>query len=123
MLSTVQQQIEIIELARRIVDVIADKKGEDIVLLDMQERTIITDYFVICSGNSERQLKAIVEGVIEEIKKDHQVIPRRVDGEARTGWMLIDYGDIMVHVFAPETRVYYALEDLWRDANILLKMQ
>lgn len=123
MVTTQQLTLDVIDLARRIVDVIADKKGEDIVLLDMRGRTIITDYFVICSGNSERQLKAIVEGVMEEIKKEHRVGPRRVDGEARTGWVLIDYGDIMVHAFAPDTRAYYALEELWREAPVLLKMQ
>lgn len=118
-----ETQVEIVELARAMVDVIADKKGEDIVLLDMQGKTIITDYFVICSGSSERQLKAIVEGMRDEIKKTYGISPRRVDGAAETGWMLMDYSDIIVHAFSPETRSYYDLEDLWREAPVLLKIK
>jgi ribosome-associated protein len=118
-----KNEIETVEIARQIVDLIADKKGENIVLLDMRGQTIITDYFVICSGGSERQLKAIVEGVTTEIKKRHQISPHRVDGDAGTGWVLLDYGDVMVHAFSPEIRAYYSLEELWRDAVILLKMQ
>jgi ribosome-associated protein len=115
--------IEAVELARRIVDLIVDKKGEDVVLLDMRERTIITDYFIICSGGSERQLKAIIEEVTTRIKEQHQISPRRVDGDATTGWVLLDYGDIIVHAFSPETRSYYDLEDLWREAAVLLKIR
>lgn len=115
--------IEIVDLARQIVDVIADKKGEKIVLLDLRKHTIITDYFIICSGSSERQLKAIVEGIRVEIKKDFGVSPQRVDGDAATGWVLLDYGDIMIHAFLPETRSYYALEELWQEAPVLLKIQ
>ncbi len=115
--------IETIDLARDIVDVIADKKGDDIVLLDIRGQTLIADYFVICSAGSERQLKAIVEGVTEEIKKQHGINERFVEGDARTGWVLIDYGDIIVHAFSPETRDYYDLEGFWREAAVLLKMQ
>ncbi len=119
------EQIEMIELAHYIVDLIADKKGEDIVLLDIRERTIIADYFIVCSGNSERQLKAVVEEITEEVKKNHHISPRAVEGDAATGWVLIDYGDIVVHAFAPDTRRYYDLEGFWleNDAAILLKMQ
>jgi ribosome-associated protein len=120
-----EQTIEIIEFAREIVDIIADKKGEDIALLDLRERTIIADYFIVCSAGSERQLKAIVNGVTEEIKKRYGLIPRGVEGEAETGWVLIDYGDVVVHAFAPEVRSYYDLESFWvgQDASVLLKMQ
>jgi ribosome-associated protein len=115
--------IEAVELARQIADLIVDKKGEDVVLLDMRERTIITDYFIICSGGSERQLKAIIEEITTKIKEQHRVSPRRVDGDATTGWVLLDYGDIIVHAFSPETRAYYDLEDLWREAAVLLKIR
>jgi ribosome-associated protein len=120
-----EQTIEIIEFAREIVDIIADKKGEDIALLDLHERTIIADYFIVCSAGSERQLKAIVNGVTEEIKKRYGLIPRGVEGEAGTGWVLIDYGDVVVHAFAPEVRSFYDLESFWvgQDASVLLKMQ
>ncbi len=112
-------------LAREIVDHIADKKGEDIVLLDLRERTIIADFFIVCSGNSDRQLKAIVEGVTEAVKKQHGILPRGVEGEAETGWVLIDFRDIVVHAFAPEVRTYYNLEGFWleQDASVLLKVQ
>jgi ribosome-associated protein len=115
--------IETIDLARDIVDIIADKKGDDIVLLDIRGQTLIADYFVICSAGSERQLKAIVEGVTDEVKKRHGIDERHVEGAARTGWVLIDYGDIIVHAFSPETREYYNLEGFWREAAVLLKMQ
>ena len=115
--------IDTIDLARYIVDLIADKKGEDIVLLDIREQTLIADYFVICSGTSERQLKAIIENITEEVKNDHRIIAHHVEGEATTGWVLIDYGSIVVHAFSPETRGYYDLEGFWHEATVLLKMQ
>jgi|SRR5687767_5121611 ribosome-associated protein len=115
--------IEAVDLAREIVDIIADKKGEDIVLLDIREQTLIADFFVICSGSSERQLKAIVDGVTEELRKRHGIKSRYVEGDTRTGWVLIDYSDVIVHAFSPETRAYYDLEGFWNEAAVLLKMQ
>jgi len=118
-----KRAIETVDLARYIVDLIADKKGEDIVLLDVRRQTIIADYFIICSGTSERQLKAISEGITEAVKQNHQVPAHRVEGKAEGGWVLIDYGDIIVHIFAPSVRAYYNLEELWHEAAVLLKMQ
>lgn len=115
--------IEAIELAREIVDIIADKKGEDILLLDIREQTLIADFFIICSAGSERQLKAIVDGVAEEIRKRHGIKARYIEGQASTGWVLLDYSDIIVHAFSPEARAYYKLEEFWREAAVLLKMQ
>lgn len=92
-------------------------------MLDIREQTLIADYFVICSGNSERQLRAITESITEEVKKDHRVMAHHVEGEPSTGWVLIDYGDIIVHAFSPETRAYYDLEGFWREAAVLLKIQ
>jgi ribosome-associated protein len=92
-------------------------------VLDIRERTVIADYFVVCSGNSERQLKAIVESVTEEIKKSHKIYALHVEGDSTTGWVLIDYGYVIVHVFTPERRAFYDLESLWREAAVLLKMQ
>ena len=114
---------EIIELARFIVDQIADKKGEDIVLLDVRERTLIADYFVICSGTSERQLKAIVEAVTENVKKQYRLPARYVEGNPVGGWVLIDYRDVIVHIFAPDRRTFYDLEGFWSEASVLLKIQ
>lgn len=119
------EAVDLAELAREIVDQIADKKGEDIILLDLRERTIIADYFIVCSANSERQIKAIVDGVREEVKKQYGLLPRAVEGEASSGWVLIDYRDIVIHAFAPDVRSYYNLESFWleQEANVLLKMQ
>ena len=118
-----EKTIEIIDLARHIADLIADKKGEDITLIDIRER--IADFFVICSGNSERQLKAIIQDVTDNMKKEFGILPRAVEGEAESGWVLIDYSDIIVHAFAPEARTYYDLEGFWlkHGASVLLKMQ
>ena len=120
------QEIELIntiEVARYMIDLIADKKGEDIVLLDIREQTLIADYFVICSGGSDRQLDAIVESIREAVKETYDLRPLYVEGEAETGWVLMDYGDIIVHAFSPDVRAYYDLEGFWSQASVLLKMQ
>ncbi|NDJ52914.1 MAG: ribosome silencing factor [Chloroflexi bacterium] len=111
------------DIARFAVDVILEKKGEDILLLDMRGVTILADYFIICSANSERQLRAIVEGIRGEVKETYSLYARNVEGQPETGWMVIDYGDIIIHVFSAEKRSYYSLEEFWRDATVLLKMQ
>jgi ribosome-associated protein len=104
------------------VDVIADQLGEDILLLDIQEVSIITDYFVIASAASQRQAKAIVEKVQEDVKGEFDLKPMGVDGEADSGWVLLDYNHIIVHIFTPEVRAYYDLEGLWKDARIVVRM-
>ena len=110
------------ELARHIVEVIADKKGEDVLLLDIQAISILADYFVIGSTTSERQAKAIVAGVKQEMKEAFDVRPLRIEGEPASGWVLMDYGSIVVHLFTREMRAYYDLEDLWRDGRIVVRM-
>lgn len=82
----------------------------------------MTDYFVICSATAERQIKAIVEAVTQSAKQLYRLRPWYIEGEAKSGWVLIDYGDVVVHAFAPEIRAYYDLEGLWRAAPVLLKM-
>jgi ribosome-associated protein len=111
-----------LELARRIVEVIADKMGEDVLLLDIREISILADYFVIGSATSERQAKAIVDGIRQEAKQAFDVRPLHVDGEAATGWILMDYGGVVVHLFTPEVRAYYDLEGLWRDGRVVVRM-
>ena len=114
--------LDSLELARRIVDVIADKRGEDILLLDIQEVSILADYFVIGSAVSKRQTKAMVNAIVDEAKEEFDVKPWRVEGEPDSGWVLMDYGDVVVHLFAPEARDYYDLEGFWEDARVIVRM-
>jgi len=111
-----------LELARRIAEAIADKKGEDILILDIRDISILADYFVIGSTTNRRQTKAIVEGVKQEIKQAFDVRPMHVEGEPASGWVLMDYGDVVVHLFAEEVRAYYDLEGLWQDGRVVVRM-
>lgn len=92
-------------------------------LLDIRDISLITDYFILCSGASERQLKAIVEGIEDVAKKTYGLHPWHIEGEATEGWLLMDYGDIVVHIFAPQQRSYYDLESLWKQAHVVLRIQ
>jgi len=111
-----------LELARHIVEVIADKKGENIVLLDIRDISILADYFVIASATSERQAQAVIEAVYEETKKALDVRPLHTEGEPASGWVLMDYGSVVVHLFAPEVRAYYDLGGLWREGRVVVRM-
>jgi ribosome-associated protein len=93
----------------------ADKKAIDIVALDLREVAGYTDFFVICSGNTDRQTKAIHDAIHLGLKKHHGVLPRRVEGLGEARWVLMDYLDVVVHVFTPDTRDFYRLEALWGD--------
>ena len=111
-----------LELARHIVEVVADKQGEDVLLLDIREVSILADYFVIGSATSQRQAKAIIEGIKQEAKQTFDARPLHIDGEAATGWILMDYGGVVVHLFTPEVRAYYNLEGLWRAGRVVVRM-
>ena len=102
-------------LARVIAEYAADKKAIDIAELDLRGVLGYTDYFVVCSGNTDRQTKAIHDGIHQGLKKDHGMLPRRVEGLGEARWILMDYLDCVVHVFTPDTRDYYRLEQLWGD--------
>ena len=112
-----------IDLARRLVDTIEDKKGENIVLMDIHTQSTFADYFVICSGASERQLKAILDAILETCQKHWGVSPRHVEGKPDTGWILLDINDVVVHIFSPSQRRYYNLEGLWKESPVLLRVQ
>jgi ribosome-associated protein len=103
-------------LARWIADYAADKKAIDVVELDLREVLGYTDYFVVCSGNTDRQTKAIHDGIHLGMKNEHGLLPRRVEGLSEARWILMDYLDVVVHVFTPEARDYYRLEQLWGEA-------
>jgi len=92
-------------------------------MLDLRKVSLLADFFVICSGSSERQLNAIQDGIVEELRNTEHRRPIRREGTASSGWLLLDYGDVVVHVFAPEEREYYQLEDLWADAPAVVRIQ
>ena len=94
----------------------SDKKAADIVVLDLRGILGYADYFVICSGGSDRQTKAIHDGIHEGMKKEHGQLPRRVEGLPQATWILLDYVDVVVHVFTQDVREYYRLEQLWGEA-------
>ena len=104
------------QLADRIAAIASDKKAAHIRILDLRGIVGYTDYFVICSGNTERQTKAIQGGIHEELKKGHGLMPRRVEGDREASWILMDYLDVVVHVFTPQAREFYRLEQLWGEA-------
>jgi len=111
-----------LDLARRIVELAEDKKAADIILLEIAPLTTVADYLVICSGGSERQLDAIADGITEGLKAEGVRLLAR-EGEAVSHWVLLDAGAVVVHVFAPPEREYYALERLWSEAKTVLRVQ
>jgi len=94
----------------------SDKQADDVVILDVHELIVITDFFVICSAGNRRQIKTVIESVEDRLRTKLGVRPVRREGEADAGWWLLDYIDVVVHVFGTEERSYYDLERLWRDA-------
>jgi ribosome-associated protein len=110
---------EALALAHRVVDLASDKKAADIVLLDVRAQTAMADYFVICTGASDRQLSAIADGIIEGVKAEG-LLPLGREGDAGSRWLLIDLGSVIVHVMSASEREFYQLEKLWSDASLLL---
>ena len=111
-----------LEIARFIVDGAEDKKAADIVLLEVTELTSMADYFVICSGGSERQLGAIADGITEKLRSEG-VRPIGREGGSNSHWTLLDFGAVIVHIFAPPERDYYQLERHWSGAKTILRVQ
>ena len=104
-----------LEQARRIAALVQDKLGRDVVILDMQPVCAYTDYFVVVTGGNPRQTKAIWDEVHARLKKENGVLPRSVDGEQEATWIVADFIDVVLHVFPPEAREFYRLEELWDD--------
>jgi ribosome-associated protein len=106
------------------VDIVEDKQASDIVLLDIREQSSIADYFVVATVNNERQAKAIEEDMLEQLRLEQNIRPLGLEGiNARGGgWALLDYGDVIVHLFTEEARTYYDLEELWSHANVVVKV-
>jgi ribosome-associated protein len=104
------------ELSTWIAEYASDVKAIGLVELDLREVLGYTDYFVISAGNTDRQTKAIHDRIHEGLKKDHGLLPRRVEGLAEGRWILMDYLDVVVHIFTPDAREFYRLEQLWGEA-------
>lgn len=104
------------QLVRGLAVVADSKKAEDVVVLDMRELVAYTDFLAICTARNERQARAIVDEVRVRVKRDSGVLPGGVDAGGEAGWTILDYLDCVLHVFTPDARERYGLEDLWRDA-------
>lgn len=105
-----------LDILRTAEDAATDKKAVDLRLLDLRGTAGFTDYFLICSGNTERQVKAIHDSIHEQLKDKYRLVPRRVEGFPESRWILMDYFDVVIHIFVPEVREFYRLENLWKDA-------
>jgi ribosome-associated protein len=111
-----------IEIARRIVELAEDKKASDIVVLELAPLTTLADYFVICSGGSERQLDAIADGILEGLRAE-KIRPIGREGLAISHWVLLDFGSVVVHILTPPERDYYAIEKHWSEARTIIRVQ
>jgi ribosome-associated protein len=111
------QTVDSTALAERIAAIASGRKAIDVRVVDLRGIVSYTDYFVICSGNTERQTKAIHDAISEELRHaDDRLLPRRTEGASESRWILLDYLDVVVHIFTPEAREYYRLEQLWGEA-------
>lgn len=91
-------------------------------MIDLKDVASFTDYFVLCTGSSDRMLDALAKGVLEATKKDYKK-KSRVEGKSQEGWLVMDFGDVVVHLFSPDQREFYDLEELWSDGKVLLRVQ
>jgi ribosome-associated protein len=114
---------EALNIARTIVSNLEEKKGEDILLLDLIGVCSFTDYFVVCTGTSERLIKALSDEVQKVVKEKHNLKDLGTEGDASSGWVLIDYGDVILHLFSRTMRDYYKLEELWQEGKVLIRVQ
>ena len=110
--------MEVQQLVGEIAHYAADKKAVDLVELDLRGVLGYTDYFIVCSGNTGRQARAIHDGILEGLKHEHATSPSRVEGSGAAGWILMDYLDVVVHIFTPEKRDFYRLEQLWGEVPV-----
>ncbi len=92
-------------------------------MLDLRPVSLLGDFFIISTGESERQIQAIVQEIRLQVKKKLKALPLHIEGTSASGWMLMDYGSVIVHIFASQVRAFYQLESLWSDAPVVVKMQ
>jgi ribosome-associated protein len=114
--SSTAQVLTPVELAHELAGFALEKKAHEVLELDMRGLVGYTDFFLICSGNTDRQVKAIHDAIHEGAKRALGILPRRVEGAGRAQWVLMDYLDVVVHIFTPTTREFYRLEQLWGEA-------
>ena len=115
-------ELDATELSRLIVQAIADKQGEDILVLDLRRVSLLADYFVLCSAGSDRQIKAVADEIRTQCN-EAGLHPLHVEGQPESGWVLLDYGSVIAHLFSPKTRTHYDLERLWSQAPVVVRMQ
>jgi ribosome-associated protein len=111
-----------IETARIMVDAATDRKAQDILLLDVRKISSLADYFVMCTASVDRQIRAVMEAV-EEALDAVNVPPYKREGTPADGWVLLDYGDVIMHIFSPDQRGFYRLEALWDQAQVVVRVQ
>jgi ribosome-associated protein len=117
-----ESEEDIRDFAITIADILADTPAAHTRVLDIRGISTLADYFVITSGENERQLRAISRQLMDDLSK-RDVRPARVEGDPPSGWILVDYSDVVVHIFDEELRAFYNLEELWQDAQVLLEIQ
>ena len=109
-------------LAKFVIDVASEKQASNVVMLDMREMPSFTDYFIILTADSQRQMNSILEDIEKSLKRE-RIDPHHVEGSTDSGWILMDYGDLVVHIFSLEEREYYSLEQLWSRASVIFRIQ
>ena len=117
------QRLEALDVAKEIAEVASDRQASDIVVLDLRNVSLVADYFVICSGGSERQIAAILDSITDVLRNTHHLRPSRQEGKPSSGWVLLDYGDVVVHIFSPAERDFYQLEEAWSAAPAVVRVQ
>ncbi|SHJ49363.1 ribosome-associated protein [Anaerocolumna jejuensis DSM 15929] len=110
------------EIAKLTYKALDDKKAEDIKVIEIGSITVIADYFIIANGTNSSQVQALVDNVMEELSKNGYE-PKRIEGIRSASWILMDYGDVVVHIFSKEDRLFYDLERIWRDGKLVSKEQ
>lgn len=105
------------EMTKKIIAALEEKKAEDIRVIDISEVSVMADYFIIANGNSSNQVQALIDNVEEKLAKEDGISPRQTEGYRSANWVLMDYGDVIVHVFDKENRLFYNLERIWKDGK------
>jgi ribosome-associated protein len=118
-----EAHLEALDLAHVIADKLEEHQAVNIVVLELTELTSFTDFFVICTAESDRQAKTLKDLLSEELRHEYVTAPLSTEGEPASGWMLLDYNTVIVHIFSPQGRAFYRLEELWNKAPVVLKIQ